>query len=268
MKVLRTPDERFEGLPGYPFEPRYIDVQTSKTPLRLHYIDAGRTDGVPIILLHGQPSWSYLYRMMTPKLAEAGLRVLAPDLVGFGRSDKPASINDYSYARHVGWIGQWLDKVDPRPATLFAHDWGGFIGLRVLTEQPDRFERVVVSNTGLPDGRRLSPLEIFYTWRQFVRDQEEFAAGNVVQLGSVSELPADVVAAYDAPYPDESYKQGIRAFPELVPTSADEPEARANARAWVVLENWRKPFLTIFGELDPMNAGNDEVFQRLVPGAA
>jgi haloalkane dehalogenase len=268
MRILRTPDVRFASLLDYAFDPHYVELPaTGEAKLRVHYLDEGPRDGHPLVLLHGQPSWSYLYREMIPELAEAGLRVLAPDLVGFGRSDKPAEPSDYSYERHVGWINDWLVMIDPNPATLFVHDWGGFIGLRVLARQPERFERAIVSNSGLPDGERIEPLEIFYTWRQFVRDQEHLAIGNVIQLGSTKELPDEIISAYEAPFPDESYKSGVRAFPELVPTEAEDPQAAANRKAWKVLEDWTKPFLTLFGELDPMNAGSDRVFQERVPGA-
>jgi haloalkane dehalogenase len=268
VKVLRTPDDRFQRLPGFDFEPHYVEVPAPNgETLRMHYLDEGRSEGPPVVMLHGQPSWSYLYRAMIPRLTQAGLRVLAPDLIGFGRSDKPVERSDYTYQRHIDWISAWLAAVDPAPATLFLHDWGGFIGLRVVAALPERFVRVVVSNTGLPDVERLKPPEIFYTWRQFVRDQKELRTGNVIQLGTTSELPEAVVAAYDAPFPDESYKSGVRAFPELVPTERDHPEAAANREAWKVLEQFERPFLTLFGELDPMNAGSDRVFQERVPGA-
>jgi haloalkane dehalogenase len=269
MEVLRTPDERFAGLPDFPFEPHYLNVQTKDgTPLRMHYLDEGPREGKPIVMLHGQPSWSYLYRRLIPGLAEAGFRVLAPDLIGFGRSDKPADTGDYSYSQHVEWVSAWLASVAPTNATFFVHDWGSMIGLRTLPEHGVRFTEVIVSNGGLPDCERLSPLEIFYTWRQFVRDQQELHVGNVVQLGSATELTEDVVAAYDAPFPDEPYKSAVRAFPELVPTAADQTEARANGRAWQFLEQWDKPFLTLFGEGDPINHGADKIFQKRVPGAA
>jgi haloalkane dehalogenase len=268
MRILRTPDFRFANLLDYAFEPHYVELPAAgEGKLRVHYLDEGPRDGHPLVLLHGQPSWSYLYREMIPGFAEAGLRVLAPDLVGFGRSDKPAEPSDYSYERHVGWINDWLVTINPNPSTLFVHDWGGFIGLRVLARRPERFERAIVSNSGLPDGERIEPLEIFYTWRQFVRDQEQLAIGNVIQLGSTKELSDEVVFAYEAPFPDESYKSGVRAFPELVPTEAEDQQAAANRKAWQVLEDWTKPFLTLFGELDPMNAGSDQIFQERVPGA-
>ena len=269
MEVLRTPDERFAGLPGFPFEPHYLNIETKGgTPLRMHYLDEGPREGKPIVMLHGQPSWSYLYRQMVPGLTEAGFRVLAPDLIGFGRSDKPADTGDYSYSQHVEWVSAWLTSLAPTDGTFFVHDWGSMIGLRTLPEHGIRFTEVIVSNGGLPDCERLSPLEIFYTWRQFVRDQEELEVGKVVQLGSASELLEDVVAAYDAPFPDESYRSGVRAFPELVPTAPDQADARANGRAWQFLEQWDKPFLTLFGDSDPINEGADEIFQKRVPGAA
>jgi haloalkane dehalogenase len=262
MDVLRTPDECFSGLPGWFFEPRYVEVDG----LRIHHVDEGPRAARPILLLHGEPSWSYLYRKMIPWLAGAGHRVLAPDLVGFGRSDKPAARADYTYARHVSWMARWLAAVDLREVTLVCQDWGGLIGLRLVAEQGDRFARVVVANTGLPTGERpLGPA--FDRWRDFSQTTPEFAVGSIVRGGCATEIPDEVVAAYDAPFPEERYKAGARAFPMLVPNAPDDPGAIANRAAWEKLARWEKPFLTAFSDQDPITRGAERRFQEVVPGA-
>jgi haloalkane dehalogenase len=264
IRVLRTPDEAFELLPGYEFRPNYAEVDGG---LRVHYLDEGPADGEVVVLMHGEPSWSYLYRNVVPVLVDAGLRCVAPDLVGFGRSDKPADRSDYNYARHVEWMRQTLfDHLDLRHATLFGQDWGGLIGLRLVAEHPDRFARVVVGNTGLPTGDQ--PLtDAFLSWQKFSQETPDFAVGAIVSFGCKTELPPEVVAAYDAPFPDDSYKAGARSFPLLVPTRPDDPAAEANRAAWRVLGEWTKPFLTAFSDGDPITAGGYSIFQRTVPGA-
>ena len=261
--VLRTPDERFSDLPGYRFEPRYAMVDG----LRIHYLDEGPRDGARVVLLHGEPSWSYLYRTMIPVLVEAGHRVIAPDLVGFGRSDKPVDRSAYTYASLVEWMrGLLLDELALEGVTLFAQDWGGLIGLRLVAENPERFACVVIANTGLPIGVGTVP-EAFATWRRFSQEVPELPVGNIVQGGSVTELPPEVVAAYEAPFPDESYKAGARVLPVLVPISEDDPAAEPNRRAWEVLARFEKPFLTLFSDRDPITRGLDAVFQSRIPGA-
>jgi haloalkane dehalogenase len=269
MKTLRTPDERFADLPGYPFAPHYHDVDdTEGGTLRVHYLDEGPADAAPIVLLHGEPSWSYLYRKMIPILVEAGHRVIAPDLVGFGRSDKPTETGDYTYARHVGWMEALLiDHLDVRDATFFGQDWGGLVGLRVVTAHPDRFARIVVGNTGLPTGDgKIS--DAFLNWQRFSQETPVFDVGFLINAATVTELSPAEVAAYDAPFPDDSYKAGARIFPTLVPTSPDDPAAADNRAAWEVLEAWDKPFITCFSDSDPVTAGGERVFQERVPGAA
>lgn len=270
MDVLRTPDERFANLPGYDFEPHYVDVPRGdgSGDLRVHYVDEGPKDSEDVVLcLHGEPSWSYLYRKMVPLFAEAGLRVIAPDLPGFGRSDKPAARTDYTYARHVDWMRSALfDSLDLRNITLVCQDWGGLIGLRLLGEHPERFSRVVAANTFLPTGEG-KPSEAFLRWQRFSQEVPEMPIGMIIQGATVSELPPEVVAAYDAPFPDESYKEGARQFPVLVPTSPDDPAAPANRAAWEVLSKWDKPFLTAFSDGDPVTRGNDVHLQRRIPGA-
>lgn len=267
MKALRTPEERFADLPGYPFAPRYAEVpDTEGGRLRIHYVDEGDVAAEPVLLMHGEPSWSYLYRKMIPIIVEAGYRVLAPDLVGFGRSDKPSSAGDYSYARHVAWMRAFLLELNQRNINLVCQDWGGLVGLRLVAEDPEAFARVVVANTGLPTGDRALP-EAFMAWRKFSLEVPQFDVGGIVRGGCQTPLPEAVVAAYDAPFPDETFKEGARIFPSLVPVSPDDPAAEANRRAWEVLQQFEKPFLTAFSDGDPITRGGERVFQKLIPGA-
>lgn len=267
MDVLRTPDKRFKKLPGYDFEPHYLDVPDGDGgELRIHYLDEGLRSGEVVVLLHGEPSWSYLYRTMIPILAEVGHRVIVPDLVGFGRSDKPTQQADYTYARHVEWIRAVLfDHLNLEGITLYCQDWGGLIGLRLVAERPHRFDRVCVANTGLPVGKGAS--EAFLRWRKFSQTADDFDAGAIVQRGTVSQLPDAVVAAYDAPFPDDSYKAGARVFPALVPMEPDNPAVADNEAAWESLEQFDKPFLVAFSDSDPITGGGDRVFKERVPGA-
>ncbi len=262
MKTLRTPEERFANLPGYPFEPNYVEL----AGMRMHFVDEGPRDRNIALLLHGEPSWSYLYRHMIPPLANAGLRVIAPDLIGFGRSDKPASKRDYSYAGHVDWMTAFIEALDLRDITLFCQDWGSLIGLRVAAENEGRFARVALGNGGLPTGDQPMP-RAFTIWRTFARFSPWFPIGRILQSGTVTELPDDVVAAYDAPFPSSRYKAGARAFPTLVPTTPNDPASDANRAAWRVFEQWQKPFLTTFSNRDPITRGGEAPWQENVPGA-
>jgi haloalkane dehalogenase len=262
MRILRTPDERFVGLPDYPFAAHYAEVDG----VRIHHVDEGPAGGEPVLMLHGEPSWSYLYRKMVPMFASAGYRAVAPDLVGFGKSDKPADKEDYTYQRHVDWMWAWLGAVDLQGITLVCQDWGSLIGLRLVAEHPERFSRVVVANGGLPTGDVGLPLA-FKVWLALSQRRGTMAVGGIVQRGCKSTLPAEVVAAYDAPFPDESYKAGARAFPLLVPTRPDDPAAEPNRRAWASLRRWEKPFLTAFSDGDPITKGGDALLQKHVPGA-
>jgi len=269
MKAKRTPDERFAGLPDFPFEPHYAEVDdTEGGTLRVHYLDEGDRGGPVVLLIHGEPSWCYLYRKMIPVLTASGLRCVAPDLVGFGRSDKPVERTDYTYARHVEWMRAALFEAAGLDAITFVgQDWGGLIGLRLVAEHPDRFERVVTANTFLPTGDR-PPGEAFLRWQQFSQTVEDFAVGFIVSSGC-HVTPSDAVAAaYDAPFPDDSYKAGARQVPLLVPTSPDDPASAANRKAWDVLRGWKKPFLTAFSDEDAITRGGDRVFQSEVPGCA
>lgn len=262
MDVLRTPDERFVDLSGFDFKPRYVEVGG----LRIHYLDEGQGGADAVLLLHGEPTWSYLYRKMIPILTGAGLRAVAPDFIGFGRSDKPVSRSDYSYKMHVDMTTAFIEALGLTNATLFGQDWGGLIGLRVAAEHPERFARIVVANTGLPTGdQRMT--EAFMKWQQYSQTVPEFHAGGIVKGACKTEIPAEVIAAYDAPFPDERYKAGARAFPMLVPTRPDDPASEANRKAWEVLRRWEKPFLTAFSDGDPVTRGGERVFQREVPGA-
>ncbi len=268
MDVLRTPDSRFENLEGYPFVANYLDVSASDTqPLRMHFLDEGPIDGPPIVLLHGEPTWSYLYRTMIPVLADAGNRVLAPDLIGFGRSDKPSRIEDYTYLRHVEWLTSWFERLKLRDVTLFAQDWGSLIGLRIAAEQGERIARLVVANGFLPQARR-RPNPAFVGWRAFARYSPVLSAGHLVAAGTVRRVPPKVRAGYDAPFPDKTYQAGARAFPQLVPTSPADPAIPANRAAWQALGRWEKPFLAIFGQRDPILGRADGPLIKHIPGAA
>jgi haloalkane dehalogenase len=269
MQTLRTPDECFADLPGYAFEPHYAEVDdTEGGTLRVHYVDEGPAGAPPVLLLHGEPTWSYLYRHMVPLLLAAGARVVVPDLVGFGRSDKPAEQRDHTYARHVAWMRQLVvDHLDLRDVTFFGQDWGGLIGLRVVAGAPDRFARLAVGNTGLPTGHG-SPTPAFLAWQEFARTTEHFPVGAIINGGCTTALPPEVVAAYDAPFPDDSYTAGARAMPALVPTSFDDPGAVDNREAWKVLEAFDRPVLCAFSDSDPITKGGDKPFRERIPGAA
>ncbi len=262
MAALRTPDSRFENLPDYAFEPHYVDIDG----LRMHYVDEGPADGPVVLLLHGEPSWSYLYRFMVPPLADAGLRAIAPDLVGFGKSDKPARMSDYSYTGHVAWMSAFVDALSLQDITLFCQDWGSLIGLRVAAENPDRFARIALGNGGLPTGDETMP-RAFLIWRAFARYSPWFPIGRIIDKGTVTDLDPAVIAAYDAPFPSGKYKAGARAFPRLVPVSPDNPATEANRDAWKIFEQWEKPFLTCFSNRDPITRGGEVPWQERVPGA-
>jgi haloalkane dehalogenase len=267
MKVLRTPEERFKNLKGFPFEPRYAEIPDGEGGrLRIHYVDEGPRNAEPVLMMHGEPSWSFLYRKMIPIFIGAGYRAVAPDLVGFGRSDKPADRSDYTYNRHVGWMEAWLEQVDLKRITLVCQDWGGLIGLRLLAAHPERFARAVVANTGLPTGD--FPIsEAFLQWRKFSVEVPEFNVGAIINMGTLSDLPVEILEAYNAPFPDETYKEGARIFPSLVPISPDDPAAPANRLAWEVLSRFEKPLLTAFSDGDPITRGGEHIFQKMVPGA-
>jgi haloalkane dehalogenase len=267
MDVLRTPDARFADLPGFDFAPHYATIPDGDGgELRVHHLDEGPADGAVVLCLHGEPSWSYLYRTMIPVLVAAGHRCIAPDLVGFGRSDKPTEQSDYTYARHVAWMSQVVfDHLDLQNATFFGQDWGGLVGLRLVAAQPDRFARVVVGNTGLPVGDR-KPTDAFLAWQKFAAESPVFPIARIVSGGCGTPLSAEVMAAYDAPFPDDSYMAGARQFPSLVPTSTDDPASADNAAAWEVFKRWDKPFLCAFSDGDAITKGGERIFLSTVPG--
>jgi haloalkane dehalogenase len=264
MDVLRTPDERFASLPGYDFAPDYTTIRHhADTTLRVHAVDEGA--GAPVLLMHGEPSWSYLYRRFVAPLVAKGHRVVAPDLIGFGRSDKPARVEDYTYERHVAWMSAWLLAKDLRDVTLFCQDWGGLIGLRLVAAHPERFARVIVANTGLPVGA--GDNEAFRAWLTFSQTVPELPVGAIVRAGTKHGLSDAEVAAYEAPYPEERYKAGARRFPTLVPVTPAHASVAENQAAWGALERFERPFLTAFSDGDPITRGVERLFQERVPGA-
>lgn len=282
-ETIRTPDDRFENLPDYPFAANYADV----LGYRVHFVDEGPRDGDVVLLMHGQPSWSYLYRHMIPPLADAGYRVIAPDLVGFGKSDKPLKSSDHNYQMHVDVMSEFVRQLDLEGVTFFGQDWGGLIGLRVVAEEPDRFARIMLSNTGLPAAggvggwiaypmfrlavmREGSPEEVadngefrFTRWVAWAKNVDDFDYPGLFQQSTTRDLSAAELAGYAAPFPDESYQAATRIFPSMVPS-----QLRQNERAMkTVFENWEKPLLTAFGDSDPVTAGMDTIWQDRVPGA-
>ncbi len=266
MHVLRTPDERFTNLTDYPFEPSYVTViDADGTPLRIHSVDEGPRDAPTVLLMHGEPSWSYLYRKIITKLVGRGYRVVAPDLVGFGRSDKPSTQDNYSFERHVAWMSDWLKAKDLHGITLFCQDWGGLIGLRLVAAFPGRFARVIAANTGLPIGQGSSAG--FDQWLQFSQSIPVLPIGGILNMGTKRELAAAEIAAYEAPFPDETYKAGARRFPALVPITPEHPSVAENKAAWKILEGFNKPFLTAFSDSDAVTKGGERVFQERVPGS-
>ena len=301
MEFVRTPDDRFRDLPDWPCAPHYTSVPDGEGgALRMHYADEGPRGAAPILCLHGQPTWSYLYRKMIPVLAGAGQRAVAPDLVGFGRSDKPVRIADYSYARHVAWLRAFIEALDLHGVTMICQDWGGLVGLRVVAEVPERFARVVTSNTALPDARGIpdsaapelhalfdalavpeTMLDVmkgfaaaakggaappFMYWQKHCAESPRFTPQDVMRA-LVPKLSAAEIDAYAAPFPDDRYQAGARRFPTLVPILPDDPAVPDNRRAWEVLRKFDKPFLTAFTDGDPVTAGEHARFQVEIAGA-
>ncbi len=297
MKVLRTPDSCFENLAGYDFKPHYSEITAADgTVLRMHHLDEGPRDGEIILCLHGQPSWSYLYRKMIPILTGAGFRVIAPDLIGFGKSDKPTHINDYTYQNHVNWMNQWFRTMDISDVTLMCQDWGGLIGLRVVADNVDRFARLVVANTGLPSSKAVTPQlsemlgnvyptipvpdaaavrkqfesgspTAFLHWVKYAAECPDFSVRDVFELLSNID-DESVLDGYTAPFPDDSYIAGARKFPSCVPLMPHhQPDRDANDKAWEVLEKFEKPVLTAFSDSDPVTKGGEVAFKERIPGA-
>ncbi|CAN5270725.1 haloalkane dehalogenase [soil metagenome] len=261
--ILRTPEERFENLPDYPFAPNY----TNFGEVRIHFVDEGnKNSNETVLMLHGEPSWSFLYRKMIPIIANAGHRVIAPDLLGFGKSDKFAEAEKYTYAMHVESITAFIENLDLKNITLVCQDWGGLIGLRVAAEMSERFSRIVAANTFLPTGDEKIP-KAFKLWLAMSQATPFFPVGKIVKMGCKTKLASKVVKAYDAPFPDKTYKMAARVFPTLVPITPDNPASETNRKAWEVLRNWEKPFLTAFSDGDPITRGADEILQSQIPGA-
>ncbi len=267
IKALRTPEERFADIPDFDYPVGYLDDLPGYEGLRIAYVDAGPKHADHTFLcLHGEPSWSFLYRRMIPAFLESGARVIAPDLLGFGRSDKPVEQSDYSFHFHRNYLLELVRRLDLKNITIVCQDWGGLIGLRLLAEMPDRFARVVTANTALPTGDQ--PMgAAFESWREFSQQSPEFRTGRIVYGGTETKLSEEEVAAYDAPFPDETFKEGARQFPMLVPARPDDPASDPNRAAWSVLKTLNMPFLTAFGSEDKVMAGVDAVLQRLIPGA-
>jgi len=268
MDVLRTPDERFAAIPDFEYEPRYADIPSGDGgTLRVAWVEDGPADADPVLLLHGEPSWSFLYRRMIPTIAAAGHRVIAPDMVGFGRSDKPAQIADHTYARHVEWMRALVEDVlDLQHITVVGQDWGGLIGLRLAAEHPERFARIVVANTGLPTGDQPMP-EIWKQFRTVIQTMPEIDVSRFVQAGCARGLSDEIRACYDAPFPDESFKAGPRAMPGLVPIEPNDPASDANRKAWATLTSSPTPTLVAFSDSDPITGGMRPIFEASFPGA-
>lgn len=267
MKVLRTPEAAFERVTDYPFAPHYLDVTDvqSGANLRVHYIDEGPRDAPVVLMMHGEPSWSYLYRKMVAPVVAAGFRVVAPDLIGFGKSDKPAAQSDYSYARHVAWMRSWVEQLDLQNITLACQDWGSLVGLRLVAEMPDRFAGVALSNGGLPEGGEAP--RAFAIWRAFSKWSPVFPIGKIVRAGTKSGLSPEEISAYDAPFPNSSFKAGARIFPSFVPfeNNVAVPDQK---RAWQVFDTWEKPFLCCFSDQDRITRGGESRFIGRVPGTS
>jgi haloalkane dehalogenase len=262
MNLLRTPEDRFQNLPNFDLNPHYVEIDG----IRVHYLDEGKKGKETVLLLHGEPSWAFLYRHMIPVLSNSGFRVLVPDLIGFGRSDKPATRADHSYRKHVEWMTKWVKSVNISKITLFCQDWGSLIGLRVAIENQDLFCRIMLSNGGLPTGAQQMS-EAFLKWQNFSKNAPKFDISSIIQEGTVSKLSKDILKGYDAPFPDDSYKEGPRIMPSLVPTSREDPEFEANTMAFKQFHEWNNPFMTAFSDSDPITRGGDRVWQKIVPGA-
>jgi haloalkane dehalogenase len=267
MRVLRTPEAAFEGVADYPFAPHYLNVTDalSGANLRVHYVDEGPRDAPVVLMMHGEPSWSYLYRKMVAPVVAAGFRVVAPDLIGFGKSDKPAAQSDYSYARHVAWMRSWVEQLNLQNVTLACQDWGSLVGLRLVAEMPDRFAGVALSNGGLPEGGEAP--RAFAIWRAFSKWSPVFPIGKIVSAGTKRGLSPEEIAAYDAPFPNSSFKAGARIFPSFVPfeNNVAVPDQK---RAWQVFDTWEKPFLCCFSDQDRITRGGESRFIGRVPGTS
>ena len=266
MKILRTPESSFAELEGYSFKENYLNLLHEGEVVRMHYVDEGPADAPVVLLLHGEPSWSYLYRKVIQALSDAGFRAIAPDLIGCGKSDKFNSREPYTYENHVQWLGDFVKQLELKNIALVCQDWGGFLGLRLVASRPEIFSCVFASNTGLPTGQTELSKE-FHQWKKYSQEIEAFNVSEIIQKGCATQLSENVKRAYEAPFPDEFYKLGVRQFPVLVPTQSQDPSAIENRNAWMKLIRFSKPFITFFAEDDPITFGNDLAFQKHIPGA-
>lgn len=268
MIINRTPDERFDNLPDYAFQPHYLTVPDPELgDLRMHYLDEGDPTAPTVLLLHGEPTWSYMFRHTIGPLVDAGLRVVVPDLIGFGRSDKPTTRTDYTYERHVGWLASFVRTLGLRDAVLVGHDWGGLLGLRLVTGMDGLAAGYVATNHGYPTGD-MPPNDALRQWQEYAATAPEFDVAAIVARACTTPLSGEVLRAYDAPFPDEEYMAGARVFPALIPVRPDDPSAAAVRASRAVLARWTRPFLTVYGEQDPIGGTADAMFQQLVPGAS
>ena len=265
MSILRTPESRFENLKDFNFEPNYLELGHKSESMRMHYLDENKDSNDVVLLLHGEPTWCYLYRHIIPILAKAGKRVIAPDLIGFGKSDKLTNKEDYTYANHIMWVSQLFDHLQLDNVVLFAQDWGGLIGLRILAENPEKFSGLVVSNSGLPVGSGAS--EGFKQWLDYSQTVEDFNAGKIVYQGSLKALDNYEIDAYNAPFPDDSFKVAARVFPTIVPITKEHAEVEENIKAWEVLKQFDRPTVAIFGEHDASFKGGDKYIIEKIAGA-
>jgi len=266
LKFLTTPEHCFEQIVDFSYAPHFLHVDDNEGgSLKLHYIDEGPKDANVVLMLHGEPSWAYLYRKMIDPVVAAGYRVIAPDLIGFGKSDKPTERSDYTYQRHLDWVRQVVIQLNLKDITLVCQDWGGLLGLRLVAEHADLFARVLAANTMLPTGDHAAS-DAFLNWQTFSQQVEVFPVSGIIKGATVSPLSPEVMAAYDAPFPDETFKAGVRQFPLLVPTTPDDPASEANRLAWQTLQQFHKPFITAFSDSDPVTSGGDKIMQKLIPG--
>ena len=265
MSILRTPESRFKNLKDFNFEPNYLELGHKSESMRMHYLDENKDSNDVVLLLHGEPTWCYLYRHIIPILTKAGKRVIAPDLIGFGKSDKLTKKEDYTYANHIMWVSQLFDHLQLDNVVLFAQDWGGLIGLRILAENPEKFSGLVVSNSGLPVGSGAS--EGFKQWLNYSQTVEDFNAGKIVYQGSLKALDNYEIDAYNAPFPDDSFKVAARVFPTIVPITKEHAEVEENIKAWEVLKKFDRPTVAIFGEHDASFKGGDKYIIEKIAGA-
>ena len=266
MEILKNNNSDFENLNQWKYKPQYTSVETEYGEINIHYIDEGSENTNTVLLLHGEPTWGYLYRNFIDPLVEKGLRVVVPDLPGFGKSDKLSKREGYTYEKFVKWMDVWLNKIDLKNITFFGQDWGGLIGLRLVVNNQDRFDNIVLSNTGLPTGDR--PLgEAFESWKNYSQTVENFHIGGIVKGGTVTEMNQETIDAYNAPFPDDSYKEAARQFPLLVPNSTDDPSYQNNVEAWEILKKWEKPLLCAFSDQDHIFKGVENTFIKHIPGA-